>query len=651
MTLAHMLLAVAPVHHGVINTDGVEIKPIEVNGVLGRVLGEAHVLLNGRTMNVAGVLGQVIGAVNLLDKDGVAVQGVLGSVIGAADITVAAGSNTEDGIPTEGYFNTEDGLNLLPYVSSHETQSGSHTDYNLTIPDGEPGDILVAYCAMSSLAGSNLEGTDRWNMLFNSSATIYAHQLFWKVRDGSESGTLDVGFPTSVQRAITLINIKNTAGFQVSAHDQPDGNGNDVSASLTTLLDNTLVVLFSALNDSGTLTISSDFDPPIDSAVAGVSSALSSHLYPTAGAIGTQTVHWSQAVRRSIALFGVSPTIGGPSFVGERHATSDTDTVAVAGMVHSHRYWRFNATANHSGETGINFDRFKFLFEGAEVTNGSMTWTATSTLAGGYDIYHITNPSSAPGWASAYDGVLPVGFMVDAGSPIAVDAIAVKPNYDNAMPPAFSVDYSDNGSTWTTLSSFSGVPGLDHNVEHTFTLDTFLHLGDILLAWVASASDSLPDLTTSGWTVKETGGTIDGGSMTLWTRRADADDVGGTGWTFGNASSGTGVAAIVAAVRGRLSRTNFTTATVAVTTQVVNAGLSYSSGDLALYGIEAQEGAGRDFSGTTEGATLIADVPASATAPAIRVEYAVATAPGEGMLTAIEYSTTSRTARATAIIT
>lgn len=92
--LAHMLLAVAPVHHDPLNTDGVETEVVVLSGVLSSVEGAAHIA-NGYNAHVVGVLGAVIGEINLLEEEDMALQGVLGSVIGAINMTVSGGAGDE----------------------------------------------------------------------------------------------------------------------------------------------------------------------------------------------------------------------------------------------------------------------------------------------------------------------------------------------------------------------------------------------------------------------------------------------------------------------------------------------------------------------------------------------------------------------------
>ena len=160
-------------------------------------------------------------------------------------------------------------------------------------------------------------------------------------------------------------------------------------------------------------------------------------------------------------MAAVSAGVGGPA----------------AGLVAAAR-WRINVTANNGDANYINMVGVTFLNDvGADVTDGA-TYTSRSNIAAqvpangfaewiGPTIGHwscdvLSASGGYPQWLAfeAATAVTPLTFTI----------VGVR---DPArMPQDFDVQYSDDGTIWTTLQSYTGETGwiLDGTDIRTFTI-------------------------------------------------------------------------------------------------------------------------------------------------------------------------------------
>lgn len=138
-----------------------------------------------------------------------------------------------------------------------------------------------------------------------------------------------------------------------------------------------------------------------------------------------------------------------------------------------HLYWRilFTAGDNDAGAAALEFTRVKFNLEDVEVSTAAMTWTASSTFPSfSYAPEKVSNPPASPGWSPDFVEPYPVWLGVQLTTPSNIDEVQITPQFAIRVPTAFDVQWSDDGSTWTTKMSFSGFGAWTADVERSFAL-------------------------------------------------------------------------------------------------------------------------------------------------------------------------------------
>lgn len=183
----------------------------------------------------------------------------------------------------------------------------------------------------------------------------------------------------------------------------------------------------------------------------------------------------------SITAAGTLKKVTGAASVSSKQNVSVAGVLgAIVGAVSAdpaaafHRYWRINVTAGATAfpDVGMEWSRLKLNESGTEVATSSMTWSASSTFSG-YGASKVSNPPTAPGWASNFSGFSPpVWIMVDlgVGNPHSIDEIKLTPVQATRAPGAFTVDYSDDGMSWTTKGTYSLITGWTNATERTISV-------------------------------------------------------------------------------------------------------------------------------------------------------------------------------------
>ena len=155
-------------------------------------------------------------------------------------------------------------------------------------------------------------------------------------------------------------------------------------------------------------------------------------------------------------------------------------------MSNAHRYWRLLVTGIEGGDTRVNLAEVEFWDRRyARRMTGTYSESGTTINSGrAYDGVRQIGNLAAGYWVSNSTSGGPVWIAVDAGAPVELAAIVIWRSASNALGgangnhiAAFDAQYSDDGSTWTTLWSESGspliadadmaVPGLFENPYYT----------------------------------------------------------------------------------------------------------------------------------------------------------------------------------------
>ena len=149
--------------------------------------------------------------------------------------------------------------------------------------------------------------------------------------------------------------------------------------------------------------------------------------------------------------------------------------VPVAGGVGSHLYWRINVTATDSADSfkaQITEMEYRATVGGADQATGG-TATASSNFS-------TTPPADAfddsvtTSWVSDNGAALPQWLRYQFASAVEVAQISITSG-DNATraaraPKDFTIQFSDDGSSWTTALSVTGEPAWGITETRLYTI-------------------------------------------------------------------------------------------------------------------------------------------------------------------------------------
>lgn len=153
----------------------------------------------------------------------------------------------------------------------------------------------------------------------------------------------------------------------------------------------------------------------------------------------------------------------------------------------AHRYWRLNITAANGG-TLLRIAEIEFSeVSGAPAASiGAGGTAAASSLFGGFVASDAFEQNVGTSWASA-SGVTAATISYDWGSGVTKDihevALSVFGSDVDRMPTAFTVQYSDDNSAWTTEWTVSGATGWATSERRVFTDPTTSNFGSNTQAW------------------------------------------------------------------------------------------------------------------------------------------------------------------------
>lgn len=139
--------------------------------------------------------------------------------------------------------------------------------------------------------------------------------------------------------------------------------------------------------------------------------------------------------------------------------------VEQAPTANRHRYWRLGITgSNGTGFVAAENVEFHVLVGGNDETEGG-TASSTSNFAGlpPANAFDGMSPGNTSVWANNNVG-FPENLIYDFGAanPKMIGEIAYYPRTgfeSTQSPTGFTIDYSDNGSAWTTMRTVTGITG------------------------------------------------------------------------------------------------------------------------------------------------------------------------------------------------
>lgn len=139
----------------------------------------------------------------------------------------------------------------------------------------------------------------------------------------------------------------------------------------------------------------------------------------------------------------------------------------------AHAYWRVNTSAIGNGSTNVNIAELKFYDSlGSQIATTGGTATASSSSSGPPNAQapNAFDGNNSTVWGSFTAPPQWVAYQFGSAVDVASFSITCGTGSQiNNTPINFELQYSDNGSSWTTLYSYLGVSWTSANQVQTFT--------------------------------------------------------------------------------------------------------------------------------------------------------------------------------------
>lgn len=202
---------------------GVHEEGTFIQGALGKMTGSAA-MTNKNGIRVAGALKAIRGNVNLVNGPRqIAAHGALGKMGGSATIDMEA---------------------PLGFAHSYAFNNTGASTVDISVPSGAEGDLLYLFVYRGT-TNTNPDTPAGWTELYNGNMTIQSAQVFYKVADGSDGISADLGvIDFNTDSPVLTVDLNGTADAQLlllrvsgSEDDQDftaqDNNGNSINCSTT----------------------------------------------------------------------------------------------------------------------------------------------------------------------------------------------------------------------------------------------------------------------------------------------------------------------------------------------------------------------------------------------------------------------------------
>lgn len=597
--------------------------------------------------------------------------GTAGSTEGG---TAGSTENTDNVDPTDN-FDTDDGdTDFDVSIDFTPEPPGANLAIVVDIPAGDPDDLLVIYIHQggSSPAGVPLLNAPAgYTLIHSNTSTIYRYAAWWRVSDGTETtATFTIASGTATSLRAVCVRVKNHDGFDTFQQITSASNsvGSSVIPAVTTTKDADLLLHFIGGGSNSQLCTGSPGGTTqigFEGLATDTGIEVFTEIAGATGSQGTRTFTFPGTNRPSATTVAIK-TKGNPAFlvsVTSQQDSGSSDQLVFEDTNDAWRYWEVNVTANNGSSNNIVNASEAHLYDGGVDLAGNGTGTGTATAStNSAQAPNLFDGNTATAWISLSGQPYPhwVRYDFGSGNAEAIDELGWKCiNNGGRGINTFSVRCSDDGVTWTTAYSTSGVTWTatqEQNFPFTPPVHPALPLGlavrDTLIAAIAHTGAAGAITPPSGWELLEGGGVVIPGDslyLSFYTKRVEASDLTATQIVFTSANAAGGMTGVIAGFHGNVARTNISFGNnPSATLNTVNAGAAYYADDLAIFTIAGLPDNGESFS-SSDG-TLIESMAAGNNAPALRVQYEIATVDTQGMISDITYSVGSRTARVTAIL-
>ena len=140
----------------------------------------------------------------------------------------------------------------------------------------------------------------------------------------------------------------------------------------------------------------------------------------------------------------------------------------------TYRYWRLSISAQN-GDTsyaGLGEIQLRPVAGGATATTTQTPISSSIASYGKYPLSNLVDGDLSTPWISPYAPAFPFTLTLDLGAPTAINEVAIRPQTLGTAraPSAFSVQGSDDGATFSTVKSFSGINSWVDGQFMTFAL-------------------------------------------------------------------------------------------------------------------------------------------------------------------------------------
>ena len=146
-------------------------------------------------------------------------------------------------------------------------------------------------------------------------------------------------------------------------------------------------------------------------------------------------------------------------FAATRAGVRVSKQAAVTGT--TYRYWRLSISAQNGDNSyaGLGEIQLRPVAGGPTATTEQTPVASSIASYPGYPLSYLVDGDLSTPWVSASAPAFPFTVTLDLGLPTAINEVAIAPQeYATPLAPsAFSVQGSDNGTTFSTVKSFSSV--------------------------------------------------------------------------------------------------------------------------------------------------------------------------------------------------
>ena len=159
-------------------------------------------------------------------------------------------------------------------------------------------------------------------------------------------------------------------------------------------------------------------------------------------------------------------------FAATRAGVMVSKQAAVTGP--AYRYWRLSISAlnENNGNASLGEIQLRPVVGGPTATTTQTPISSSIASYPGYPLSYLVDGDISTPWISASAPAFPFTVTLDLGLPTAINEVAIcsQPSVPSRAPSAFSVQGSDNGTTFSTVKSFSSVTQWVDRQFRTFAL-------------------------------------------------------------------------------------------------------------------------------------------------------------------------------------